>query len=39
MFDALKDAGFLTTEVLLLWSRHFGYLGNNQLMFVATKAR
>ena len=38
MFDALKEAGFLTTEALLLWSRHFGYLGNNQLMFVATKA-
>jgi len=39
MFEALKDAGFETTEALLVWSRHFGYLGNNQLMFVATKPR
>jgi SAM-dependent methyltransferase len=39
MLDALQEAGFQSTEALLLWSRQFGYLGDNQLLFVATKAR
>jgi SAM-dependent methyltransferase len=39
MLDALHEAGFESTEALLLWSRQFGYLGDNQLLFVATKAR
>ena len=37
--EALKAAGFQSTEALLVWSRQFGYLGDNQLLFVASKAR
>jgi hypothetical protein len=37
MFDRLEDAGFASTEALIVWSRYYGYLGDNQVMFVATK--
>jgi GT2 family glycosyltransferase/glycosyltransferase involved in cell wall biosynthesis len=37
MFAALGEAGFAAPEALLLWSRHYGYLGPNQMMFVAAK--
>jgi GT2 family glycosyltransferase/SAM-dependent methyltransferase len=39
ILEALREAGFQSTEALLVWSRQFGYLGDNQLLFVATTAR
>jgi glycosyltransferase involved in cell wall biosynthesis len=37
LLDELQQAGFTSTQGMLLWSRQFGYLGDNQLMFVATR--
>ncbi|MEO0369235.1 MAG: methyltransferase domain-containing protein, partial [Pseudomonadota bacterium] len=35
--DDLREAGFSTVYAALIWSDIFGYLGNEQIAFVATK--
>jgi hypothetical protein len=37
MLEELRRAGFESAEALLLWSGRFGYLGGEQLLFVARK--
>lgn len=38
MLDELLEVGFVKSCALLYWSRELGYLGGEQLLFVATKA-
>src|SRR5690606_12010607 len=38
MLDELRAAGFAKACALVYWSRELGYLGGEQLLFVATKA-
>jgi Methyltransferase domain len=37
LLDVVRTAGFADASALLFWSRHFGYLGRNQILFVAHK--
>jgi SAM-dependent methyltransferase len=37
MLEELRQAGFETAEALLVWSLRFGYLGGEQLLFLARK--
>lgn len=37
MLDALREAGFSDARVITYWSRKFGYLGGEQLLFCAVK--
>ena len=37
ILDELQALGFTNAKALLYWSREFGYLGGEQLIFVATK--
>lgn len=37
LLDACRDAGFSNARLLALWSREFGYLGPEQLLFLARK--
>jgi len=38
MLDELKEAGFEETLAYAYWSREYGYLGGEQMLFVARKA-
>lgn len=37
MIEQLKRAGFDDSAAYFYWSRHLGYLGNNQMIFIAKK--
>jgi len=37
LLDDLRDVGFADTNALLYWSAEYGYLGNEQIIFSATK--
>jgi hypothetical protein len=38
ILDELKTIGFKDAKGLLYWSRELGYLGGEQVLFVATKS-
>ncbi len=38
MLNDLKEAGFSHSEAVLYWSAKYGYLGGEQIMFIAKKA-
>ena len=38
MLDTLREIGFTDVAALIYWSREFGYLGGEQIVFLASKA-
>lgn len=39
LLDNIKDTGFEKTDVYLYWSSRFGYLGDDQSVFIARKGK